>query len=116
MLLRRVLISVGLLVVAGRLLAVDDLKTARELFDAKKYVEARAMLDRLVVAEPKNAEVRYSLALACKQTHTVAAYEEALKWLAQAVELEPANASYLSDYGGTSLELAGMIHGASFTQ
>src|SRR6185436_19616833 len=53
-----------------------------------------------------NAEACHYLGRAITARNDNAAFEEGLKWLAKAVELEPNNAVYLGIYGGTSLQLA----------
>lgn len=113
---RPLLLSVGLLVVACRCAAVDDAATARDLLQARKYAEAKAILARIVAANPKNAEACHYLGLACKAPRNLPAYEEALTWLGKAVEIAPNNAGFLADYGGTSLELSAMIRATSLTR
>jgi tetratricopeptide (TPR) repeat protein len=87
--------------------ATDDLKAAIDLFNAKRYPEARESLERVVAATPRNASACHYLGRAIVARNDNAAFEEGLKWLAKAVELEPNNASYLGIYGGASLQLAG---------
>ncbi len=87
-------------------LVASDFDAAKTLLETKRFPEARAALEKLIVAEPKNAAACHLLGLAIKPRNDNAALEEALKWLAKAVELEPDNALYLGDYGGTSLQLA----------
>ena len=86
--------------------AASDLDAAKTLLETKRFPEARAALEKIVATEPKNAAACHLLGLAIKPRNDNAALEEALTWLAKAVELEPANAIYLGDYGGTSLQLA----------
>jgi len=114
--LRPLLLSIGLLAVAARCAAVDDIEAARNLIQARKYSEAKAILVRIVAAEPSNAGACHDLGLACKASRSLPAYEEALKWLAKAVEIAPNDAHFLADYGGTSMEFAGMIRSASITR
>jgi tetratricopeptide (TPR) repeat protein len=66
-----------------------------------------------VASDPKNAEACHQLGLVIKARNDLPAYEEALKWLAKAVELEPTNPVYLGDFGGTSLLLASRTNSLS---
>ena len=115
MLLRPLLLSVALLAVPGLCAAADDVAVARDLLQAGKYAEAKEILARIAATDPQNAQACHYLGLACTRPRSPAAYEEALKWLAQAVALAPGDAGCLADYGGTSMELAGMIRAASLT-
>jgi tetratricopeptide (TPR) repeat protein len=114
--LRPFLLPVVLLAIASRCAAGDDLAAARDLFQARKYPEARAILTRIVATDPRNAQACHYLGLACKTPRSLPAYEEALKWLAQAVAIAPNDAGCLADFGGTSMEFAGMIRAASLTR
>jgi tetratricopeptide (TPR) repeat protein len=114
--LRPLLLSVALLAAPVLCSAADDFATARNLLQAKKYAEAREVLTRIVAADPKNAPACHYLGLACKAPRSLAAYEEALKWLSQAAALAPGDAGCLADYGGTSMEFAGMIRATSLTR
>jgi tetratricopeptide (TPR) repeat protein len=84
--------------------AVDE---AKALVKAKRYPEARAALESIVAAEPNNAAALHELGLVCRLNNKPNAHEEALKHLARAIQLEPNNATFLGNYGGTSLEYAG---------
>ena len=86
--------------------AQPDFDAAQHLLAAKKYPEAVAAFERIVAANPKHAGACHALGLALKARNDNAAFEQALKWLAQAVALEPANPIYLADFGGTSLQFA----------
>jgi len=114
--LRPLLLSVALLAAPVLCSAADDFATARNLLQARKYAEAGKILARIVAADPKNAQACHYLGLACKARRSLPAYEKALKWLAQAVALAPGDAGCLADYGGTSLEFAGMIRATSLTR
>src|SRR5687768_15401815 len=83
-----------------------ELNAALALVQAKRYPEARAALEKIVAADPKNAEACHQLGLVLKRRHDNAAWADALKWLARAVELAPTNPVYLADFGGTSLQYA----------
>ena len=83
---------------------LDD---AIALFQAKRYPEARAALEELTAADPKNAAAAYFLGMTIRRRGDATAIDEAVPWLAKAIELEPNNATYLADFGGSSMELAG---------
>lgn len=86
--------------------ADTDLEAAEKLFAMRRYPEARIAFEKILAADPKNAAACHRLGLAIKARNDTPAYEEAIKWLEKAVELEPKNPIYLGDYGGTSLLLA----------
>ena len=100
------LFSLCLLLLPWPSRAADSFADAVALFQARRYPEARAALEKVVAAEPQNAAACHYLGLAWKLRHDNEAYEQALKWLARAVELAPENATYLADFGGTSLQFA----------
>ncbi|HUR60384.1 MAG TPA: tetratricopeptide repeat protein [Opitutaceae bacterium] len=93
--------------------AQADFEAAVALYKARRYPEARAALENVVAREPKNAAACHYLGLTWKLRNDDAALEEALKWLARGVELEPGNATYLADFGGTSLQLAARTRSVS---
>lgn len=76
------------------------------LYRAKKYPEARAALESIAAADPKNAAAAYYLGMALRRRGDATALDDAVLWLAKAVALEPGNATYLADFGGTSMQLA----------
>ncbi len=82
------------------------LEEAIELYQAKKYPDAGAALQKLTTAEPKNAAAAYYYGMTLRRRGDDKALEEAVLWLAKAVELAPANATYLADFGGSCLQLA----------
>jgi tetratricopeptide (TPR) repeat protein len=84
----------------------QEFLSALELVRAKRYPEARPLLEKVVAAEPKNAAAWYQLGMVWRGRHDTAAYEEALKCLRTATDLEPTNERYLADFAGTSLDLA----------
>jgi tetratricopeptide (TPR) repeat protein len=86
--------------------ADSTLAGAEALLQAKRYPEARVVLEKIVAAEPTNATALHDLGLVYSKRHDLEAEQEAVKWLARAAELEPNNATYLADFGGTSMELA----------
>ena len=89
---------------------LDD---AVALYRAKRYPEARAALATLTAAEPKNAAACYYYGMTLRLRGDSTALEDAAPWLAKAAELEPTNATYLADFGGTSLQLAGKTRSVS---
>lgn len=79
---------------------------ARALFDAKRYPEARMALEKIVAVEPRHAAACHFLGRTIATRNDSTAQEQAIPWLAKAVELEPNNAAYLGIYGGTLLQQA----------
>lgn len=112
-------LEMRLLLVAGCLLGrpllrgESTLGPAVQLYEAHRYPEARDALEKVVAAEPGNAPACHYLGLTWKLRGDTEAFERAVKWLARAVELEPNNATYLADFGGTSLQLAGRSRSVS---
>ena len=90
-----------------------DFDAALTLFKAKRYPEARDAFEKVIAAEPKNAAAYHYLGRTIVIRNDEGAYEEGLKPLAKAVELEPRNPVYLGIYGGTSLQLANRTHSFS---
>lgn len=92
----------------GRLVAADsaEFTAAMALYKAQRYPEAREAWEKVTAAEPKNAAAAYYLGMTWRKRGDNEAMEKAIVWLGKASELEPKNATYLADYGGTSLELA----------
>ena len=64
-------------------------------------------------AEPKNAAAAYYYGMTIRRRGDTTALDEAVPWLAKAAELEPTNATYLGDFGGSSLQLAGKTRSLS---
>jgi tetratricopeptide (TPR) repeat protein len=93
--------------------AASDLDHAISLFETKRYPEAREILEKIVAADPRNAKACHYLGRTIIARNDTPAFEEGVKWLAKAVELEPDNAIYLGIYGGTSLQLAGRTNSLS---
>jgi len=106
MLLRPLLAALTLALIAGPALAAP-LDDAIALYNAKKFPEARAALEKLTAAEPKNAAAAYYFGMTLRRRGDGKALEDAVPWLAKAIELEPNNATYLADFGGSSMQLAG---------
>src|SRR4051812_19622664 len=86
---------------------------ALALVKEKRFPEARQALEKVVAAEPDNAAACHELGMVWKLRGDNTAYETALTWLSRAASLEPNNARYLGDFGGTSLELAARTHSYS---
>ena len=70
---------------------------ARTLYAAKRYPEARAVLEKLVAAEPNNAEAHYYLGDLAEKRGDM---DEAVKQYEQATTLAPKNVHYLLDLAG----------------
>ena len=102
----RVSLALLLLSLASHLIAAPEFDAALALFNAKKFPEARAALETIVAAEPKNAAACHYLGRVITLRNDSKALEEGVKWLGQAVELEPRNATYLGVYGGALLNHA----------
>jgi tetratricopeptide (TPR) repeat protein len=83
--------------------AATDFEEAKALFDTKRYPEAREAFEKIVAAEPKSAAACHYLGRVIILRKDSASLEEGVKWLGKAVELEPANATYLGVYGGALL-------------
>jgi len=93
-----------LLPLAALAAPLDD---AVALYRNKKYPEARAALAALSATEPKNAAACYYYGMTLRLRGDSTALDDAVPWLAKAAELEPTNATYLADFGGSSMQLAG---------
>ena len=99
----RSLALILLLPAAALAAPLDD---AISLYEAKKFPEARAVLEKITAAEPKNAAACYYYGMTLRLRGDSTALDDAAVWLAKAAELEPNNATYLADYGGTAMQLA----------
>ena len=84
----------------------SPLDEAVALYRAKRYPEARAALEKITVEDPKNAAAAYHLGMTYRRRGDDTAIDDAARWLAKAIELEPNNPTYLADFGGTSMQLA----------
>lgn len=102
--------TVALLPAAALAAPLDD---AIALYDAKKFPEARAALEKLTATEPKNAAACYYYGMTLLRRGDATALNDAVPWLAKAAELAPTNATYLADFGGTSMQLAGKTRSIS---
>jgi tetratricopeptide (TPR) repeat protein len=86
--------------------AATPFDDAVSLFQAKNYPAARAAFEKIATAEPNNAAACHYLGLVLLRRGDRTALDDAIVWLEKAVKLEPKNATYLADFGGTSLQLA----------
>ncbi|MDO8545580.1 MAG: tetratricopeptide repeat protein [Opitutaceae bacterium] len=86
--------------------AEDRFAHALELKRQRRYQEARTALEAFVTGHPNHAAACHELGLIWRSRTDNEAFEQAVKWLGRAVELEPQNPRYLGDYGGTSLQFA----------
>ena len=93
--------------------AASPLEEAVSLYKEKKYPDARAALEKIATAEPNNAAASYYLGMTVLRRGDGKAMEDALPWLERAAKLEPANATYLADYGGISMSVAGKTRSVS---
>ncbi|HKB92540.1 MAG TPA: tetratricopeptide repeat protein [Opitutaceae bacterium] len=97
------LLGLGL---AAPALAETPLESAIVLYRDQKLSEARTALQKITVDEPTNAEACYYYGMTLRHRGDERALDDALPWLEKAVQLQPENAVYLADYGGTSLQFA----------
>jgi tetratricopeptide (TPR) repeat protein len=102
------LLALGLLFAAPAW-AETPIESAIALYKAKQYPEAQAALEKITAAEPTNAAACHYLGLTLQRSSDPARAEESVNWLKKASDLEPANAAYLADYGGASMESAGRL-------
>jgi tetratricopeptide (TPR) repeat protein len=103
----RALLSALAFAATAAVLTAAPLDDAVELYKVKKYPEAREALQKLTAAEPTNAAAAYYYGMTLRRRGDNSALEDAVPWLAKAIELEPNNATYLADFGGSSMQLAG---------
>ncbi len=89
---------------------LDD---AIALYNDRKIPEARAALETITTAEPKNAEACYYLGLTLLRTRDPKLLETSVDWFKKAVDLQPENKAYLFEYGGNSLNLSGKTRSIS---
>ena len=89
------------------------LEDAIALYQAKRYPEARSALEKITAAEPKNAAACYYYGMTLRLRGDQTALDDAVPWLAKAAELEPNNATYLADFGGSSMQIAGKTRSIS---
>jgi len=84
-----------------------DLAGAISLYQKHDYPAARVALEKITSAEPANAAACYYLGSTLLHRGDAKALDDAVPWLEQAARLAPTNATYLAEFGGASLELAG---------
>ena len=87
-------------------LADPALDSAVKLYRARRFSEAAVALERIVAAQPQNADACHVLGLALSRAGGDHPLEDALVWLERAAQLAPTNADFLGDYGGTCLQIA----------
>lgn len=80
--------------------------SALALRRAHRLPEARDAFEKLVASDPLNAAAWHQLGLLWRARGDDEAYAKAVTCLEKASELDPRNAGFLADYGGTSLQLA----------
>ncbi len=90
-----------------------ELAAARALQQQRHYPQARAAFQAFVGRHPNHAAACHELGLLWRMRVDDEAFKEAVKWLGRAAELEPTNARYVGDYGGTSLQLASRTRSVS---
>lgn len=86
--------------------AAPSVADAVALVNAKRFPEAREMLERIVTAEPRNSAAWYQLGMILEKKSGEDSTQKAVDCLEKAVAIEPNNADYLAEYGGQMLELA----------
>jgi tetratricopeptide (TPR) repeat protein len=101
----RLLVAGLCLLTAAR--AATPTEDAIALYRAKDFPAARAALEKITAAEPNNAAACYYFGMTLMRRGDPKALPDAVPWLEKAAKLEPTNATYLSDYGGCSMQLAG---------
>jgi len=72
-------------------------ETARRLFEAKRYPEARVVIEKIAAAEPNNAEAQFYLGVLAEMRGDL---DEAVAHLERATALTPANSNYVLELGG----------------
>lgn len=102
----RLLVATGLCLLTTAQAATPT-EDAIALYRAKDYPAARAALEKITAAEPTNAAACYYYGMTLMRRGDTKALPDAVPWLEKATKLEPNNATYLADYGGCSMQLAG---------
>jgi hypothetical protein len=80
---------------------------ATALFQAKRYPEARPLLEAVVAAEPEHAAAAFQLGMCWRNRNDPEALTEGIKWLGRATELAPQQTVYWIELGAAALQLAG---------
>ena len=104
MLFRGVAAFFALTVVA---LADTGYAAAVALLKSHRLLEARDALQQLVATEPGNAAAWHQLGLLWRERGDTESFEKAVDCLQKAAQLDAKNETFLADYGGTAMELAG---------
>jgi tetratricopeptide (TPR) repeat protein len=93
--------------------AATPLEEAVGLYKGKKYPDARAAFEKIATEDPNNAAACYYLGMTLLRRGDGKAMEDALPWLEKASKLDPTSATYLADYGGISMSVAGKTRSLS---
>ena len=94
--------SVGICPWAG----ATPLADAKALYNAKKYPEARLILEPLAAAEPNNSSAAFYLGMTLYRQGGAASLDSAKLWLGKAVKLAPDDSGFLAEYAGVCLLMA----------
>jgi tetratricopeptide (TPR) repeat protein len=106
---RFALVLLGGLASFSVLHAATLLETAGDHLEAKRYSEARAVLDQLAAAEPSNADAQFHLGLLALRQNQV---DAAIGHLERANALAPTNSRYMLELGaayGAAAQKAGLF-------
>jgi tetratricopeptide (TPR) repeat protein len=103
--LRPFSLAIGVILTLAAAALASPLDDGISLYRDKKYPAAREAFEKIATSDPKSAAACYYLGMTLRHRGDATALDDAARWLAKAVELEPANATYLADFGGTSLQL-----------
>ena len=90
--------------------AQTPIEAAVGLYSAKQYAEAVAAFEKIVAADPRSAAGCYYLGMSIQRRHDAHSLDDSVPWLEKAVALDPKNATYVGDYGGTCFLLADRDH------
>ena len=83
------------------------LEDAIALYQQKRYPEARLAFEKITTNEPTNAAACHYLGMTLRLRADDRSIEDALIWLEKAAKLAPANTTYLTLFGITSMQSAG---------
>jgi tetratricopeptide (TPR) repeat protein len=86
--------------------AETPIDAAIALYLSKDFAGAEMALRKIVASDPKNAAACYYLGMSVQQRQDARSLDESLPWIEKAVQLDPKNALYVGDYGGTCFMLA----------
>jgi tetratricopeptide (TPR) repeat protein len=75
-------------------------------YKQRRYLQAEAVLERVVAADPASAAAHYYLGMSILRAGGPAALDGARGWLGKAAKLNPGNPTYLAEYAGVCLLLA----------